>query len=334
MKNAVSSLSRRKLLQAGMAGAAAVALAGANRPVRAASSEKILLGYWPVASGLPFYAALERGYFKEAGLNVEGVKFASAQQVIEAMVAGRIHGSANGTASAALALGEIMSPGLFKIICANPSNRSLVLDEVLVPADSKVQSIKELEGKRFACGPGIQNVTIARLILEKNGIANPKVIELPIGQHIPALAAGQVDAVYTLEPTGTVGRLNGTARVLETGVVAKYMLGDPDAPWFGGSATLLTSLIEERPEDVSKLITAYRKGVDDVLHRLPEVRKHLVGYTSVEERLVNEVPMVGYTMYDEFKPSDIEAFQKYFDFFTERKIFSRKLDVAPLIYKA
>jgi ABC-type nitrate/sulfonate/bicarbonate transport system substrate-binding protein len=44
------------------------------------------------------------------------------------------------------------------------------------------------------------------------------VTELPIGQHVAALAAGQVDAVYTLEPTGTVGRLNGTTRVLEAGV--------------------------------------------------------------------------------------------------------------------
>lgn len=333
MKTVTHAVSRRQLIKAGFAGAAAVALGGAMRPARAAG-EKILIGYWPVASGLPFYTALERGYFKEAGLNVEGVKLASAQQVIEAMVAGRIHGSANGTASASLALGEIMSPGLFKIICANPSSRSLVLDEVLVPAASTVQKISELAGKRFACGPGIQNVTIAKLILEKNGIENPKVIELPIGQHVPALAANQVDAVYTLEPTGTVGRLNGTARVLETGVVSHYMLGDPEAPWYGGSASLLSSLIKERPADVEKYITAYRTGVKDVLERPADVRRYLTGHTSVAADLVNEVPMIGYTMYDEFKPSDVDYFQKYFDVFTERKIFSRRLEVAPLIYKA
>ena len=34
------------------------------------------------------------------------------------------------------------------------------------------------------------------------------------------VAAGQLDACYTLEPTGTVGRLNGTTRVLEAGVIA------------------------------------------------------------------------------------------------------------------
>jgi len=213
---------RRRALQAGAAALAASAL-----PMARASDEKILIGYWPIASGLPLYAALERGFFKEAGLNVEGVKFASAQQVAEAMIAGRIHGSANGTASAVLGLAEITSPGLFKIICSNPSNHKLVLDQFVVPKDSPIKSIAELKGKRVGSGPGIQNVTLAKIILEKNGIADPKVVELPIGQHVPALAADQLDAVYTLEPTGTAGRLKGLTRVLENGVISKYVLTRP-----------------------------------------------------------------------------------------------------------
>ena len=73
---------RRQLLQATAAAAALGAL-----PTVRAQSDKILIGYWPIASGLPLYAGLERGFFKEAGLNVEGVKFQSAQQVAEAMIA-------------------------------------------------------------------------------------------------------------------------------------------------------------------------------------------------------------------------------------------------------
>ena len=34
-----------------------------------------------IAAGLPLYAAVEKGYFKEAGLDVEAIKFAGAQQV-------------------------------------------------------------------------------------------------------------------------------------------------------------------------------------------------------------------------------------------------------------
>ena len=48
-------------------------------------STSALIGFWPIASGLPFYVAIEKGYFKEAGLDVEPLKFASAQQVMEAL---------------------------------------------------------------------------------------------------------------------------------------------------------------------------------------------------------------------------------------------------------
>ena len=318
---------RRGLLKAG---AASAALVGLTR--KALADDKILIGFWPIASGLPLYAGLERGIFKEAGLNVEGAKFASAQQVAEAMIAGRIHGSANGTASAALGLAEITSPNLFKIICSNPSNRTLILDEFVVPKDSPVKAIAELAGKKVASGPGIQNVTLARIILEKNGIANPQVIELPIGQHVPALAAGQIDAAYTLEPTGTAGRLKGLTRVLEPGVISKYVLGNHDAPWFGGSASVTTAFLKDKPELAKRYVAAYAKAVEWVRKNPEAARKHMDGFTAIEESLVKEVPLAGFTLYNEFKPSDVEYFQKFFDVFTERKIFNKRLDVKSLLY--
>ncbi|RZL10434.1 MAG: ABC transporter substrate-binding protein, partial [Rubrivivax sp.] len=241
-------------------------------------------------------------------------------------------GSANGTASAALGLAEIVSPGLYKIICSNPSNHKLVLDQFVVPKDSPIKSIAELKGKRVASGPGIQNVTLAKIILEKNGITDPKVVELPIGQHVPALAADQLDAVYTLEPTGTAGRLKGLTRVLENGVISKYVLGAADAPWFGGSASVTSSFLKERPDDARKYIAAYARAVEFVRKNPAEVRKHLDGFTSIDPSLVNEVPLSGFTLYNEFTASDIGYFQKFFDVFTERKIFSRAVPVKPLIY--
>ena len=322
------SSNRRNVLKAGAASAALIGLS--HKAL--AQDDKILIGFWPIASGLPLYAGLERGIFKEAGLNVEGAKFASAQQVAEAMIAGRIQGSANGTASAALGLAEITSPNLFKIICSNPSNRKLVLDEFVVPKDSPVKSIAELAGKKVCSGPGIQNVTLAKIILEKNGITNPQVTELPIGQHVPALAAGQVDAAYTLEPTGTAGRLKGLTRVLEPGVIAKYVLGDPDAPWFGGSATITTALIKDKPELAKKYVAAYAKAVEWARKNPDEARKHMDGFTAIEEALVKEVPLSGFTLYNEFTPSDVAYFQKFFDVFTERKIFNKRLDVKSLLY--
>jgi NitT/TauT family transport system substrate-binding protein len=152
---------RRILIKAGAA-SAALGLLGAPAIVRAQAGPKIRIGYWPIAAGLPFYSAIELGYFKEAGLDVEPLKFAGAQQVMEAVLSGRADGTANGTGSANIAIGEIAAPGTFKIFCSNPSNVKNVLDEVIVPVASPAKVMADLKGKRVGSGPGIQNVTWPR----------------------------------------------------------------------------------------------------------------------------------------------------------------------------
>jgi len=322
---------RRRLLGAALAG---TFIAGAPAIVRAQSMPKIRVGFWPIASGLPFYAAIEKGYFKEAGVDVEPLKFAGAQQVMEAMLSGRSDGSANGTGSANLAIGAIAQPGLFKIFCTNPSNAKFVLDEFIAPANTNYKTIAELKGKRIASGPGIQNVTLAKTMLERAGSTGNTVIELPIGQHVAAIAAGQVDACYTLEPTGTIGRMNGTTKIIEAGVVAKYILGDPMAPWHGGAATLTSEFIKKNPEATKKYMAAYVKGVELVRTKPDEARTFMKGYTAIEGPLTNEVPLASYMPYTEFNASSIAYFQKFYDLFTEKGIFSQKVDVNALLYKA
>lgn len=329
----VQDRGRRQLLGAAAAGTA-LAILGAPAIVRAQAAPKIRIGFWPVAAGLPFFAAVEKGYFKEAGLDVEPLKFAGAQQVMEAMLSGRSDGSSNGTGSANLAIGEIAQPGLFKIFCTNPSNVKYVLDEYIVAKDNPAKTIAELKGKRVASGPGIQNVTLCKTMLERAGATGTTVIELPIGQHVASLAAGQVDACYTLEPTGTIGRMNGTTRVVEAGVVAKYILGDPMAPWHGGAASLTTEFIKKNPEATKKFIAAYLRGVELVRTKPDEARQYMKGYTAIEGPLTNEVPLASYMAYSEFKPSDIAYFQKFYDLFTDKGIFDKKVVVADLLLKA
>jgi len=324
-------VNRRQIIQ--LATSSVVSSLAFPAIVRAQSTPKIRLGFWPVASAIPFFTAIEKGYFKEAGLEVEALKLASPQQVAEAMIAGRAEGSSNGTGSAALGIAEIAQPGILKIFCTNPTNAKFVLDEFIVAKDSPIKAISELSGKKIGCGPGIQNVVLTKAVLETAGAKNFSVVELPIGQHVASIAANQLDACYTLEPTGTVGRLNGITRNLEVGVIAKYVLGDPMAPWHGGSASLTSEFIKNHPDVTRRFIAAYKRGVDLVKTKPAEARPFLKGYTAIEGALTNEVPMADYMMSSEFKASDIGYFQKFFDLFTDKGIFSRKVDVAGLLYK-
>ena len=114
---------------------------------------------------------------------------------------------------------------------------------------------------------------------------------------------------------------------------SKYVLGDPNAPWFGGSASLTAAFIKKYPEDAKKYIAAYAKGVAYVRSKPNEARQYLKGYTAIEGPLTGEVPLAAYTMASEFTPADIAHFQKFFDLFSEKGIFSSRLMVDTMIYR-
>jgi NitT/TauT family transport system substrate-binding protein len=314
--------------------AAAVVAATGIAPGAAAQEKKLLIGYWPIAAGLPFFSALNEGMFKSAGVNVEAVRFAGPNQVVEALIAGRIDGCANGVAITALALANALSPGLLKLVCLNFADEKYVLDQVIVPAGSSIKSIKQLSGKKVACGPGINNITLAKTIMERSGNTNVQVVELPIGQLIPALAAGQVDAAYVLEPTAVIGRLQGFTRSLGAGVVSRYALGDPNIPWIGGAAALSATALKEKAALVPGFLKGYDAGVDYVRKNGLQANKHLTGYTALEGAVAKEVPVSGFITHKEVQGKDVAAMQKLFDLFTERKVIDKPVNAAQLLYKA
>jgi len=49
--------------------------------------------------------------------------------------------------------------------------------------------------------------------------------------------------------------------------------------------------------------------------------------------LTNEVPISSYMLYNEFKPGDVAYFQKFYDLFSDKGIFEKRVLVEPLLYK-
>lgn len=302
-------------------------------PALAQSGAKFLVGYWPVAAALPFFVSEKMGYWKDAGVDVELVKFADQVKVTEALLAGRINATATGTGSTQLALAELASPNFFKILGANLSSEKSVLDEIIVAKDSPYKKISDLKGKRLATGTGPQAALEAKLIFAKNGV-DGAVMQLVPSQHVAAIVAGQIDGVYTYEPNGTVGRLNGTIRILETGVRSKYLLGDANAPWYGGAAVVTTEAIKSQPAAVKKYIAGMKRGFDEVRKNINAARAVYPSYTTFDVALSEAIPAISYTLYDEFKPSDLRFFQDNYDLFFNEKIFPSKLEVAKMLYRA
>jgi NitT/TauT family transport system substrate-binding protein len=105
------------------------------------------------------------------------------------------------------------------------------------------------------------------------------------------------------------------------------------APWFGGSASLTASFIKAHPAEAAKFIAAYGKGVGYVRAKPGEARQYLKGYTAIEGSLTGEVPLAAYMMYNEFTRADVAYFQKFFDLFSDKGIFSSRLLVDSMLYK-
>ncbi len=313
--------------------AAVVAATTTGLPALAQTAPKILVGYWPVAAALPFFVMEHNGYFKDAGVDVELVKFSDQVKVTEALLAGRIQATATGTGSTQLALAETAQPDFFKILAANLSSEKSVLDEIIVAKGAPYKKLSDLKGKKIATGVGPQAVIEAKTIFARAGVDTTP-IELSPGEHVAAIASGQIDAAYTYEPNGTVGRLKGVTEVLEAGVRSKYLLGDANAPWYGGAAVITTDFIKAQPVAFKKYVVAMRRGFDEVRKNINGARAVFPSYTTFDVKLAEAIPPISYTIYDEFQPSDIRYFQANYDLFFAQKIFTRKLNVAAMLYRA
>jgi NitT/TauT family transport system substrate-binding protein len=316
-------------------GAAAVVTASSfGGPAQAQTASTILVGYWPISAALPFFVADKNGYFKEAGVDVQLVKFADQVKVTEALVAGRIQATATGTGSTQLATAEIAQPGLFKILGANLSSSKSILDEIIVAKGAPYKHVSDLKGKKVATGVGPQAMVEATLILQRAGVTDVTPIELSPAQHIAAVASGQVDAAYTYEPNGTLGRIQGLVDFLEVGVRSRYLLGNPAAPWYGGATVITTDLITRDPISTKKFVAGMKRGFDEVRKNIDSAREAYSSYTPYDPKLVEAIPPITYTLYDEFTPAQIAYFQDNYDLFFAQKILTRKLSVASMLYKA
>ena len=171
-------------------------------------------------------------------------------------------------------------------------------------------------------------------MLERAGATGTTVIELPIGQHVASIVAGQVDGAYTLEPTGTVGRMNGTTRVVEAGVVAKYILGDPMAPWHGGSASLTIGVHQEASRRHEEVHGGVPARASSSCAPSPTKRGNTSRATP-PSRVRSRAKCRSRRTWPGTSSSrrDVAYFQKFFDLFTEKGIFEKKVVVADLLYK-
>ncbi len=292
------------------------------------AQDKVKVGVFPVASTLPYFVAIERGFFKEVNIEVETSRLIGGPPNVAAMITNQID------AAAVLVTIEGMNanlkkPGVAMYISLNSQNKKYQMEQFVVRKGFEAKSLKDLKGAKIMSAPGPANVTMARAALTAAGLKEGEYTldQLDMGQHVNAMTAGTFDAGYTLEPNASTMRKMGVATTLEAGVIAHYVLGDPEADAFVGGCALTTDFIKNRPDVAKRFTAAWAKAVDFINKNPNEARQYLAKNTLTPPDVVDTVPMIKYVMAKDLTAADKAAYQKFIDFSVTTGTLPEKVDV-------
>lgn len=229
----------------------------------AKTSPPIQFGTLPVIQALPLFVAAEKGYFKEAGLNVDLVPFSSAMEKDVAMSAGQISGY----------FGDMITPMVLtangtvaKIVATyfNTKNEQRMF-AILTAPKYRSKDIKSIASAGIACSSNTMLDYLVTRLLGKKGIT-PDNINLVEVKSIPIrlqmLMSEQVPAAILPEPLVTLAEMKG----------ARVVVDDAGT---GISATVLVfsnQFLSTNPDTVKAFLKAVQKANDFINQNPDQVR--------------------------------------------------------------
>lgn len=318
-----AELSRRTALT--VAAAAALTLTGV---AGAQAADKVKVGVFPVTSALPYFVALERGYFKDADIEPEMVRLIGGPALVSAMITNDIDVAANLVTIEGMNA-NLKKPGLVNYISINSQNKKYKMETFVVRKGFDASKISDLKGAKIMSAPGPANIMMAKAVLAANGLkeGDYQLDQLAMPQHVSAMQAGTYDAGYTLEPAVTLMENQGSAKALETGVIATYILGKDDADaWVAGTA-LTGKFLADRPDVAKRFTEAWDRALADIKSD-ESVRKHLVKNTFTPDDIAPTVPLVNFVMVKDLSDGDKAEFQQFIDFVSDSGVLPEKVDTA------
>jgi NitT/TauT family transport system substrate-binding protein len=299
-------------------------------PKLSMAQDEVKIGYLGLVVALPTFVALEKGYFQEQGLKVTATLFESGTIITDALVTNRIDVQ-TGSAVIGHWLLEQNMPGTYKIFIMY-GNRAVLQDNtmaLMVGKDSPLQGIADLKGKRMGTFPGIASIALAKAVLRNTFDPDKEItlIEVPPGNIVQALAAGQVDAYFAPEPFGMIGEARGVGRRLIKNPLHLLNLktGIPGAPFSFNS-----KFLKEKPLAAKKVKAAYYKAVDFISSNETESRKFLMKYANLPEPFAMKIPWEQWVKVEEYNKS---WGQPYFELLKKEGLFQKDVDTSKLFYQ-
>lgn len=288
--------------------------------------EEVRIGWVPFSCNLPFFVAMERGYFEEVGLNVTAVKFETVTLEMNALLSGQLD-----------AVACIGYPTLFSIEAASPNQFKMYgnifeTDEkfqhfLLVRNDSNISSISDLKEKKIGTYTGTTQLLWLNLLLKKFEIDKKEVTIIQVGSplQVQALLTGQFDVLLTIEPYAT-SALDKGAKIFMENPRGKYILNPfPGAP----NGMFSKKFLDENPDVARRIKLVIDRAVDFVTSNEQEAKMYLPKYTPITEELAPKTYLYSF----EKNPSNKTAVQKLADILYEGGELKAPVDTTTMWYE-
>jgi NitT/TauT family transport system substrate-binding protein len=271
----VSTLSRRQFLAGTLAAAGAMLL---PRDLLAAETT-LQVGTIKIGDLSPFFIAQERGFFKEAGLDVNAIPMVGGAVIQPALSSGALNIGWSNVVS--VYQGHL--EGFDYRFIANGAIAKRGTNDVFgfqVAVDSPIKSAKDLSGKTVAVNT-LSNIMQAACAhwIDNNGGDSSKVkwVEVPFPQMEPAVVQKNIDAFGAVEPFVTVpSKVNNKTRVLG------YPLGGIAPRLLIASYFCSDAWIQKNGDAVKAFITALGRGIDAHNANLEEAKATIAKNTGLK----------------------------------------------------
>ncbi|WP_460683014.1 ABC transporter substrate-binding protein [Modestobacter lapidis] len=260
---------------------------GGSAPGGSGEVTTVRVGAIPIVDVAPLYLGQQVGIFEEHGLEVEPFLAQGGAAIVPAVVTGEAQFGFSNITSLLQAEARNIPLGL---VAPGPGATGDPADDfaaVIVAADSPIQDAADLAGRTVAIN-SINNIsdTVVRETVRQAG-GDPESIrftELAFPNMPAAVAGGQVDAAFAVEPFATVGESQGLRAV-----ASPYTQTDPDlsvAGYFTSDA-----YAAENPEIVQQFADAMRESQQYALDNPEEVRDVLGTYTEIAPEVAAELTL-------------------------------------------
>lgn len=294
--------------------------------------DKVRVGVYPISSSLPYFVALERGFFKARNIEPETIRLMGGPPNVAALITNQID-----VAAVLVTLegmnADVKKPGVAMYFAVHSQTKVYQMEQFVVRKGFAATTLADLKGAKLMCAPGPANLYTAKAILAKVGLkeGDYTIDQLDMGQHVNAMIAGTFDGGYTLEPSATMMRKLGVARTIEAGVISKYILGDETANGYAAGGAMSSDFIASKPDVAKRFAAAWAEAIEFIKTNPEEARKYLAHNTLTPDDLVDLVPMLGYIMTKDMTPKQMGELQKFVDFGTEVGVVPEKVDVKKFI---